>query len=91
MDRRRGWGRGCFRAMIYCHGARRSRGTGGATGARQCCLCLLTRWFCGEQRGVLVAIVADRDRNLGPGGVEEVGETFLELGEVGHGGRALFW
>ena len=63
---------------------------GGAAGAWQRYLCLLTGWFCGDQRGVLLAIVADRDRDLGPGGVEETGKTFLELVEVGHG-RALFW
>ena len=62
---------------------------GGVTGARRRCLCLLTRWFCGDRRGVLFVVIADRDRNLGPGGVEETGQTFLELGEVGHG-RALF-
>ena len=60
------------------------------TGALRCCFCLLTRWFCGERRGVLVAVVADRDRNLDFGGVEEAGKTFLELGEVGHDGGALF-
>ena len=76
--------------MIYCYGARRSRGTGGATGARRRCLCLLTRWFCGERHGVLIAVVADGDRDLGSGGVEEAGKTFLELGEVGHDGGALF-
>jgi hypothetical protein len=64
---------------------------GGITGTRRRCLCLLTRWFCSERRGILLAVVADGDGNLGSGGVEEAGETFLELGEVGHGGRALFW
>ena len=59
---------------------------GGATGARQRHLCLLTRWLCGDRRGVLIAVVADGDRNLGPGGVEKAGKTFLELGEVGHDG-----
>ena len=63
---------------------------GGMAGAWQHCLCLLTRWFCGEWRGVLIAIIADGDRNLGPGGVKKASVTFLELGEVGHDGGALF-